>query len=731
MTPVTSHQMGSIPQATLSQIAAPGGACDQASTLLPPLRDELKLFQSPSDLFGWPTYTLHDLLLNKYYRIGWREFEMLARWGKHSRMELMERVEQETALVISDEHVEGLIRFLKGHHLIQAETPEDMASLLKGLHGSRMGMGHWLLHHYLFFRIKLFNPDALLQRILPWTDLFYGKWFLFFLVICGMTGLYLVSRQWDVFLQTFMYLFNLQGMLWYALALVTSKIGHELGHAMTLKRYGGRVPAMGVAFMVMVPMLYTDTSSSWEIPSRRQRVAIACSGVAVELIFAAVSLIFWALLPDGPMRTAAFLVATITLVGTLVINANPFMRFDGYWVLSDWMGIPNLHERCFALARWKVRRLLLGTIDQAPEPLPATMERFLILFALLTWIYRFVLYLGIAIMVYHLAFKLLGVVLMAVEVWWFILRPVWKEMSLWWGMRRSMTLKRKQMVAALLASLLAVGFVPWRSTLSAPALWQNSTVVRLYPPYAGRIEQNALEEGREVKRGEMLLLLSSPEVDYGIQNARISAGNMRWQIERQGAYKKFLESSKVLEKQHDSALVQLQGYQLAKNLSTIHAPVEGKIFDVADDLRPGRWIASDELLGIIAPSTQPMIEAYVEEADLSHIHLDGVGTFIPEDGDLPKAGLSVIRLDRVASRQLRDPSLASAYGGPIATVGGTHEKNLEPRDTVYRVVLKAATNGVYPDQTIRGKVHFSIPGTSLISFVHKAVMALLIRESGF
>ena len=126
----------------------------------------------------------------------------------------------------------------------------------------------------------------------------------------------------------------------------------------------------------------------------------------------------------------AFLLATTTWVSTVLINASPFMRFDGYFLLSDFLQMPNLHARAFALARWDLRERLFALGEPAPEHFPAA-RRGLILFAWATWIYRLVLFLGIAALVYHFFIKALGIFLFLVEIVWFIARPLWSEIGAW------------------------------------------------------------------------------------------------------------------------------------------------------------------------------------------------------------------------------------------------------------------------------------------------------------
>src|SRR5258708_34037030 len=239
-----------------------------------------------------------------------------------------------------------------------------------------------------------------------------------------------------------------QASLYYAIALTFSKVVHELAHAFSARRYGVRVPTLGVAFLVLWPYLYTDTGETWKLSDRRKQLVIACAGMAAELVLAVFSTFLWALSPEGAAKSVFFVLASSTWIMTLAVNLSPFMRFDGYFVLSDLPDFPNLHERSSACARWWLRRTFFGLEEPMPEPQLRPHQRAgLIAFAYITWLYRLTVFIRIALLVYRLAVKLLGMFLMVVEVVWFILMPVWKEAVYLWKARQSSRLAARPLIA--------------------------------------------------------------------------------------------------------------------------------------------------------------------------------------------------------------------------------------------------------------------------------------------
>src|SRR5690606_35220026 len=217
----------------------------------------------------------------------------------------------------------------------------------------------------------------------------FSVWTAIAVLVASLLGLVLVARQWDSFSHGVMEMLTPSGLLGFAMALVLSKTLHEMGHALVATRLGVRVAHMGVAFLVLWPMLYTDTGESWRLRSHRQRLAISVAGVTVELALAGLATLAWALLDDGALRQAMLYLATTGWVLSLALNVSPFMRFDGYFILSDLLDFPNLHERAGATARVALRRRLLGLNDPYPEALNPRARRALTLFAFATWLYRF------------------------------------------------------------------------------------------------------------------------------------------------------------------------------------------------------------------------------------------------------------------------------------------------------------------------------------------------------
>jgi putative peptide zinc metalloprotease protein len=262
----------------------------------PPLREELDLLDGPVLADGQPSWTLHDPVRNLFFRVDWLTFEVLQRWSLGEAQTIADDIASTTTLQLHADDVVAVLEFMARNELVQptgSQSARQMAERWSRMRGSAM---QWLLHHYLFFRIPLVKPDAWLGRWMPLAAGFYTRTFAVATGLALVYGVSHVARQWEAFAASLVDTFNWDGLLAYGVALFVVKLLHELGHAFTAKRYGCRVPTMGVAFLVMWPVAYTDTNETWRLTRRWQRLHVACAGIVTELMIAAWATLAWSLL---------------------------------------------------------------------------------------------------------------------------------------------------------------------------------------------------------------------------------------------------------------------------------------------------------------------------------------------------------------------------------------------------------------------------------------------------
>jgi putative peptide zinc metalloprotease protein len=700
---------------------------------LPSLRQELSLQPGQNALDGSPTWTLHDPANNRFYQLGWPAFEILARWSLGDAAQIVASVQCETTLQMSVADIEGVAEFLVAHHLARARTSEDSARLLRAQAADRSGPWSWLLHHYLFFRIPLLRPERFLARTAGLVNFAYQPRFWWLMAAVALVGLYLVAQRWDSFVHSFTAYNGWQGLLGIGIALSCTKVLHELGHAYTAHRHGCRVPAMGAAFLVLWPVLYTDTNEAWKLASRRHRLQIGAAGMAAELALAAVATLLWSFLPEGPLRAGVFLLSTSTWIITLAINLSPFMRFDGYFLLSDLLNMPNLHERAFAFGRWHLRECLFGLGAPEPEAVSPGRRRFLIAFAWATWIYRLALFFGIALLVYHLFFKLLGLMLMGVELGWFIVLPMVRELQAWWarrGVLRWNTATRRSAIIA--AMLLAAIIVPTGGSVHAPAMLQATRDQVIYAAAAAQLQRVVVRPGAQVLSGELLLELVSPDLQAQLALAQAEEQQLRWQLDQQSFDARLQASGTVLRTRWEAAQGAVSGVQALIEQLQIRAPFDGRIVADTQALQPGTWIAKGEALLQVVASQGVRVTAFIDEPDAQRLPPAPAARFVADQPGLARLDCRVATADRINVAALEFPALASLFGGPIPST--THPEQgqtaVKPLASLLRVRIEDCRGLASVVRELPGTAMLEGAAESLLGRAWRAALALWRRESG-
>lgn len=710
---------------------------------LPGLRPDLQIFPGPADPDGGPTWSIFDPVRNAYFRIGRPAREILIRWGLGRVGAVARAVCDQTTVKIDDDDVQDFVRFLQLNELTVAADKASVAWLTKRAGLRKKSLLSQAVHGYLFFRVPLLRPDRFLTATMGFVEPLFSRTWRRLVIVLGLIGLLPVSRQWDVFVGGLADIASLEGAAGLAATLAIIKVLHEFGHAYAAKRYGCPVPAMGVAFLVMWPVLYTDTTHAYRLTSRRQRLEVAGAGIMVELFIAALATFAWALLPPGALRDAAQTAAVASWVGTLAINLNPLMRFDGYYLLADALGVPNLQDRAFALGKWRLRNALFGLKDPPPETVSDGLRRGMIIYALATWIYRFFLFLGIAALVYHLAFKALGIFLMGVEIVYFIALPIWRELAAWWEKRREIGFNR-HMAATLLGAAGVVGLLitplPW--SVKAPAVLQPAAVAALHAPAPSQITALPVANGGPVAAGAPVIVLSSPDLDFEAERTARRIKALEAMIDRDSALSDSADQVGVLKEELHTAQALALGVAALQAQLTLSAPFDGRLIDLSHPLRPGQWVRPEQILGRVISADRRRATAFFAADDLPRVEVGATAVFISDD---PAAPALALRLESVASAStdvLDIPVLAARHGGPIPTTpikgergkAGTGVGKERPTAPVYRAVLnpvdQTAAAGL-PPQTLTGRVFVDAPPVSLIRRGWNAAAAVLIRESGF
>ncbi|MGI9518414.1 MAG: HlyD family efflux transporter periplasmic adaptor subunit [Pirellulaceae bacterium] len=519
-------------------------------------------------------------------------------------------------------------------------------------------------------RFALWNPDHVVTNVTRWVGwMISWPMALAWIFVCTY-ALIAVLMDWDRLVQGGVQVFTRDGLFWMAASWLVLKLIHELAHAVACKQFGGRIGDCGFLLLLLIPLPFVDVTSAWRFTNKYQRILVSAAGMLAEIFIAAIAAIVWCNSGPGIVSTVAASMIFAASLHTLLFNANPLMKFDGYHILADWLEIPNLGSHGQRYVTGIARRVFLG---QPTEPVKfAGFHGQLIRFygvAALLWriLLCLVLTLAAASLLHGIG---LLIALMAGVLWLGL--PVYnftRYMISGNDFDQPDRVRFARVTATLLAVLLLAALVcPAPSVITAPAVIEYADLQVLRNESAGFVQSIEVEPDQLVEQGELLLVLSNPDLEtelastqWRLKQARIraaasqSAGHIsQLQIEQ--------EAVTSLEKQ----LAELSN--AAESLS-IRAPSAGRV--IANDLSSlaGQFIyAGTELLSI-GDDTKKRATALVAQDDARHL---------TQVHDKPahvriwgRHGVEPARISEVSPRgQVDLPHFAFAgmYGGPLHVV---------------------------------------------------------------
>jgi putative peptide zinc metalloprotease protein len=698
---------------------------DPFETVLPKLRGDLEVYRGPDDGDGTPTYNIHDPIANTYFKISWVEAEVLQRIQKGLNVkDLLENLNSTTSLHLEAEDVLQFVKQLQFQGLL--EEYQNPAALEEKYKQSKPNWLMWLVFNYLFFKIPLFRPDNFLKETLPYVRPFLTVQAMIVYLVISIFGLSLVLVNWSQFIGTFTYFFNTQGIIIYSLAIIFTKIIHELAHGYTAKKYGLHVPTMGVAILLLWPILYTDATDAWKLHNRKQRLLISSAGIIVELALAGLCTILWALTSPGILNSLFFVLASLNWIATIFLNMNPAMRFDGYYITSDLLGIENLHARAFGYLRMRFYNLVAGADLPDPEPkLSASKKRVILGLAIYTWFYRLFLYTAIALFVYYQFTKSLGILLFLFEIGIFFVWPVIFEIQYIQKIHERIRWNiRLRVVSTLIVLFLLWFIVPWPIKASSPSITIAEPNHILYAPVEGVIEKIYIKKGQLVSVGDPIADLSSRPLEEEIEVLEKEIAILSKKLEITQLSDKnlpyFLEiQSELIQKQ-----AALQGNREKKELNKLRAKVAGKIYEWDDWLMVGQFVKQNQKLGQVSDLDSMDLIAYVSESEISYLAEGDKVEFRPHSLQDYYEG-TVVKISPVRIQKLAFDQLSSLHGGDIPV-----NADKEMIESYYAVQIRLEeTHDLRFGMT--GNIQFWGPWRSRAFLLADRVFSVILRESGW
>jgi len=572
----------------------------------------------------------------------------------------------------------------------------------------------------LSFRVRGFDPDQFLGWLHLWLGWLFSPAVIGLAVLLVLAAGTLVVVEFETVLrrlpelQSFL---NVRDIVTGALMLGGIKVLHELGHALTCKHFGGECHELGFLWLVVTPALYCNVSDSWLLPSRWQRAAVSGAGIFVELVLAAAFTFLWLFSEPGRFHDACFWGMTIGSVNTLLINGNPLLRYDGYYVLSDLLDLPNLRARSQREVGRTLAAWVLGVRPIGREERERGNGRLLLLgFGAASWLYQWVVLIGLLWFLYHLARPVgldplvagLALAMIAVRLVGGFLRGVALVRN-WRRGGRVRTLRFIIGLALLGAGAWTLATWPFRHTVGGPVLLTRADARTLFSVTPGFLERTASDG--PVAAGDAVILLSNPDLELEILK-------LQGTVERQQVVVENL-ARRIVSESHLSAQLaaaqsaladqteRLKGRRAEGDRLRIVSPLAGEWRPMplaavnaelasdrslrhttwADPRLRGTWVAAGTPLAEVAPSGAIEARAFIEQSDIPFVQIGQ-----PVRVRIPQASGSILegRVAEVATRNVESIPPELVLRKQLAGTPSENRK-IAPQDVLYEVRIALGT----------------------------------------
>jgi len=583
----------------------------------------------------------------------------------------------------SQEAVIQLLSQLYFANLLQYDLAADSAQLFERYKKRKQREIGFRFLNIMFMRFPLLDPDRFLVRTLPVVKQLISPFgALLWLLVVGFGLKIAVDNFSDLRAQGEGVLAPDNLFLLY-FSTVGIKALHEFGHACFCRRFGGEVHVMGVMLMVFTPMPYVDATSSWSFRERWKRVLVGAAGMIVELFFAALAAFVWSKTAPGVVHSLAYNIMFVASVSTVIFNLNPLLRFDGYYILSDLVEIPNLNQRATTQLRHLCERHLFGVKNSETPAATRREATWLTVFGITSGIYRVIVFSGVLLFVAD-RFLILGMVMAAVcLISWAVVPVVRLVKYLATNPRLARVRPRAISVTAGIAGvfILLLAVVPFPYSFRAPGIVIASQRTQVATETAGEVAELLAPSGSAVKRGQPLLRLENAELALEVANTRAHLDEINARL-RQAMNN---ESADIapLTCLRDAVSDVLKKQAADSGNLTVRARHDGVWVAPGIEDYVGRWLPRGTDLGLLANPAAFEFAATVREEDAKALFGRKISrASVRLYGDAGEK-LPVARWRVVPGGQQILPSAALGWSGggevPVALEGNAQgNKSVEP-----------------------------------------------------
>lgn len=625
-----------------------------------------------------------------------------------------------------DEMVELLMQ-LHASDLLYCDVTPNAAELFERFsQRKKQKWKQWLMNP-LSLRIPLLNPDRFLGRWVERLGWIFSTPGITLWLLTVLPAALLAAQHWGELTNNLSdRVFATGNLLVLALVFPVVKALHELGHGFATKVWGGDVHEMGIMFLVFTPSPYVDASSSSIFRSKWRRAVVGAAGMLTELFVAALAMYVWLLVEPGVTRAVAFNTMLIAGVSTLIVNGNPLLRYDGYYILCDLIEMPNLGQRGQRYLAYLCDRYLLGASELESPDETISEKRWLAAYTILSWFYRVFVTISIILFIGN-EFFIFGVLFAMWSAFGLFVLPIWKGVK---HLLESPTLRRRRGYAIKLVISFVVGMFLFIALVPMPLRTQAEGVVWL-PDQAlvragtkGFFVRWLVTPGAPVRAGTPLLQMEDPSLasELAAQTAKVNEMQARYNAEE---FSNPVEAQSIWpELEHEKHALERIADRYAR--LTVYSEAEGVLTVPNDKDMHGQYFKQGELLGYVLDRKQLVARVAVTQQNIGLVRT-GFRKANIRFADSVEDTYPVSILREVPSGLDELPTAAlGRNGGGHVPIDPSDNKGLKTLERVFYVDLSLPDDAMPSAFGGRVFVRFSHPGEPLLEQWHRRVRQLFL-----
>lgn len=567
----------------------------------------------------------------------------------------------------TQDEVIGLLGQLHRAEVLQADTLPDITNMHERAQTTRRKKLWMQMKSPLGIRIPLFDPEKLLNKLLPLVRPIMGSIGVMVWVGAVLSALVLLGMHWSSLTENITdRVLSTENLLVLWLVYPVVKLVHEFGHAFAVKRWGGEVHEMGIMLLVFMPVPYVDASAASAFRDKYERMVVGAAGILVELFLAAAAMIVWVNVGPGTVRAVAFNVMLIAGISTLLFNGNPLLRFDAYYVLADYLELPNLGARANRYIGYLIKRYVLWLNELHSPSLSRRESLWLAGYAVASYCYRLVIMLGIALFMAG-KFFLIGTLLAIWALYIGLVQPIFKLYTLVSNdpqlqNKRSLAFSAMGGFVTLTVVILLLLPLP-SSTVTQGVIWAPEQS-QIRAGAGGFVAEIVAVPGAYVKTNDALIVCHAPELlaEVNVLSAQLQEAQARYQLA-------------TVEDQSEADIMREEIRQLEETLAekqqrqselTVRSPVDG-VFLVpnAADL-PGQYVQRGSVIAYVTNFDDVRVRVVVSPADIDQVRNRTRDVEVRLSSAIGRILDAEVRQQvPAATRELPSPALGITGGGIV------------------------------------------------------------------